>query len=286
MELDSVLSLGNSVVRLTVSGASDVGNVRSINEDSFLAGPAVFLVADGMGGHAHGDLASAAVVRVFSVRHARESWTNSAAVLASISEANTAVRSLTPSDARDEAIAGTTLTGIALLDTQDGGSPSWIAFNVGDSRIYSWREGCLEQITVDHSAVQELVDLGKITREEAEVHPERNVVTRAIGVDDDPDADVWLLPAGGEQLFLLCSDGLSKELSDKRIADLLSEAVIADPVPSIASRLVDAAVAAGGRDNVTVVVVKAEWDVVNAGTSTPTSVAGMPAFLEETAPRK
>jgi serine/threonine protein phosphatase PrpC len=284
MDWDADLSTSTQSVHLSVSAASEVGNVRSINEDSFLAGPSVFLVADGMGGHAHGDRASAAAVGVFASRHARESWTNSAAVLTSISEANAAVRALTPSDAVDEAIAGTTLTGVALLEPAAGGGASWIAFNVGDSRIYSWRAGHLDQVTVDHSAVQELVDLGEITREEAELHPERNVVTRAMGVDDDPDADVWLIPAGGEQLFLLCSDGLTKELSDGRIAELLSDVVAADGVSSTARRLVDAAVVAGGHDNVTVVVVKADWTDVKESDSK--SGTAMPAFLEETAPRK
>lgn len=284
MEWNSVLSLGASSVRLTVSAASDVGNVRSINEDSFLAGPSVFLVADGMGGHAHGDRASAAVARVFAARHARETWTSSGAVLTSIAEANSAVRALTPPDARDDAIAGTTVTGVALLEPVAGGSASWMAFNVGDSRIYSWRAGQLDQVTVDHSAVQELVDLGRITRAEAEVHPERNVVTRAMGVDDDPDADVWLIPAGGDQLFLLCSDGLTKELSDDRIAELLGETTGEVPTVSIAGRLVDAAVLAGGHDNVTVVVVQAEWS--DARENQPDAASPMPAFLEETAPRK
>jgi PPM family protein phosphatase len=284
MDWESVLALGNASVRLDVSAASDVGNVRSINEDSFLAGPSVFLVADGMGGHAHGDRASAAVVQVFAARHADESWTSSAAVLDSISEANFAVRGLTPPDAHDEAIAGTTITGIALLEPQTGGGASWIAFNVGDSRIYSWRLGQLEQVTVDHSAVQELVDLGQITRAEAEVHPERNVVTRAMGVDDDPDADVWLIPAGGQQVFVLCSDGLTKELSDDQISQLLAEAEAGASATSVARRLVDAAVTAGGHDNVTVVVVKADWE--DAGESDPATRTAMPAFLEETAPRK
>jgi serine/threonine protein phosphatase PrpC len=284
MEWDAVRSMAACSVHLSISAASDVGNVRAINEDSFLAGPSVFLVADGMGGHAHGDRASAEVVRVFEARHARETSTTSAAVLASISEANAAVRSLTPRDAVDDAIAGTTVTGIALLAPVAGGIASWIAFNVGDSRIYSWQAGQLEQVTVDHSAVQELVDLGEITREEAEVHPERNVVTRAMGVDDDPDADVWLIPAGGQQLFVLCSDGLTKELSDRQIAELLSETSVLDSTASTARRLVDAAVLAGGHDNVTVVVVRADWD----GATPADSGSGttMPAFLEETAPRK
>jgi serine/threonine protein phosphatase PrpC len=280
MEWSSVLSLGKLSVRLSVSGASDVGNTRAVNEDSFLAGPSVFLVADGMGGHAHGDRASAAAVRVFADRHVRETSTRSSAVLASIAETNAAVRALTPSDAVDEAIAGTTVTGIALLEPDASGSASWIAFNVGDSRIYSWQADHLEQVTVDHSAVQELIDAGKLSRAEAEGHPERNIVTRAMGVDEDPDADVWLIPAGGEQLFIMCSDGLTKELSDDEISEVIRSNADPFTTGTLAERLVSAAVAAGGRDNVTVVAVGAVWSAGDEVGASP-----MPAFLEETAPR-
>ncbi|MEJ1229632.1 MAG: hypothetical protein WDM88_01775 [Galbitalea sp.] len=195
MEWSSVLSLGTLSARLNVSAASDVGNVRAVNEDSFLAGPSSFSLrtgwaatptATGQAQRSRGSLRPG---------HQRETSTTSSAVLESISEANAAVRALTPADARDDAIAGTTVTGIGLLESPAGGSANWIAFNVGDSRIYSWQADHLQQITVDHSAVQELVDLGQITRAEADVHPQRNVVTRAMGVDDDPEADVWLIPA-------------------------------------------------------------------------------------------
>jgi PPM family protein phosphatase len=284
MEWTSVLPLGSHSVRLRVSASSDVGNVRAVNEDSFLAGPGVFLVADGMGGHAHGDRASAEAVRIFTERHRGESATSSVAVLGSISAANSAVRGLTPGDAKESAIAGTTLTGIALLDPESGGGATWMAFNVGDSRTYLWQAGSLTQITVDHSAVQELVDRGEITRAQAETHPERNIVTRAMGVDDDPEADVWLIPAGGEQTFVLCSDGLTKELSDERIAAIIRTTAGSDGGDDIAARLVGAAVAMGGHDNVTVVVVEADWlDSPADGTSVVD--AAMPAYLEETAPR-
>jgi PPM family protein phosphatase len=280
MEWTSVLSLGAGSVRLTVSAASDVGNVRAINEDSFLAGPAVFLVADGMGGHAHGDRASAEVVRIFTERQNGDSTASSSLVLNAIAAANMAVRGLTPASAEDVAIAGTTLTGIALIQPELPGPATWMAFNVGDSRTYAWSGDTLTQITVDHSAVQELGDLGRISRAEADIHPERNIVTRAMGVDDEPDADVWLIPAGGEQLFVMCSDGLTKELSDERIAELIRSC--ADPFApnDLAARLVSAAIAAGGNDNVTVVAVGAIWASDDSGVAAP-----MPAFLEETAPR-
>jgi serine/threonine protein phosphatase PrpC len=284
MEWASVLSLDTYSVHLRVSAASDVGKVRAVNEDSYHAGPAVFLVADGMGGHAHGDRASAEVVRVFAEGHRSESTTTSLNVLESISASNAAVRRLTPAGATESAIAGTTLTGIALLAPESGGGPTWMAFNVGDSRTYVWQAGNLIQVTVDHSAVQELVDKGEITRAQADTHPERNIVTRAMGVDDDPDADVWLIPAGGNQIFVLCSDGLTKELSDDRIAELIQMPSRAGGADSLARRLVDAAVRAGGHDNVTVVVVETEWaDTLGEGVATTDSL--MPAYLEETAPR-
>lgn len=284
MEWTSVLSLDKYSVCLRVSAASDVGNVRAVNEDSYLAGPAVFLVADGMGGHAHGDRASAEVVRVFTEGHRSDSTTTSLRVLESISAANAAVRGLTPTEATDSAIAGTTLTGIALLAPESGGGPTWMAFNVGDSRTYVWQAGSLTQVTVDHSAVQELVDRGEITRAQADTHPERNIVTRAMGVDDDADTDVWLIPAGGDQIFVLCSDGLTKELSDERIAELIQMPSRAGAADSIARRLVDAAVAVGGHDNVTVVVIEADWAEA-AGGGAPATDSLMPAYLEETAPR-
>jgi serine/threonine protein phosphatase PrpC len=280
MESRDPLPVGERALVLHSSAASDVGLVRSVNEDSFLDALPVFLVADGMGGHAHGDLASREVVRVFRARHAGEGVTTASRVLESIAQANTAVRQLTESSAENESIAGTTLTGVALIDGGAANPPSWMAFNVGDSRVYSWQADRLTQITVDHSAVQELVDQGNITRAEADAHPERNVVTRAMGVDDNAEPDVWLIPTGGKQLFLLCSDGLTKELSDDRIADLIRQRT---PSEAIAERLVAEALSAGGNDNVTAVVVEADWAGVLA--SDDRSGSAMPAFLEETAPR-
>ncbi|HEX4443153.1 MAG TPA: protein phosphatase 2C domain-containing protein [Galbitalea sp.] len=282
MEWDASLELGGQNLRLRVSAATDVGNIRAINEDSYLAAPPVFLVADGMGGHAHGDRASSRVVEVFVERHGGQSATSTAEVVASIRAANSAVRSLTEPTAIDLAIAGTTLTGVAIVQKDDSEPPSWMAFNLGDSRVYRWDAPNLEQLTVDHSAVQELVDRGDITPEEAEQHPERNIVTRAIGVDDDAEADVWLIPGGGAQCFLLCSDGLTKELSDARIAEVLMDA--SPDGTSIAQRLVAAALASGGNDNVTAVVVEAQ-SIADEPLSAGGSPSVMPAFLEETMPR-
>jgi PPM family protein phosphatase len=145
---------------------------------------------------------------------------------------------------------GTTLTGAALV--VDDGEPVFAVFNIGDSRVYRFADNELTQLTVDHSVVQELVDAGVLERDQAEHHPEANVITRAIGFHDDPDPDVWAVPARPGLRLLLCSDGLTKEVGDDRIRLHLAAGM---PCDETAAALVDAALAAGGRDNVTVVVV-------------------------------
>jgi len=165
----------------------------------------------------------------------------------------------------------------AGVGIEQSAKPAWMVFNIGDSRTYSWDGRQLRQVSVDHSAVQELVDLGQITRREADRHPDRNIVTRAIGADDSVDADVWLIPVAGRQTFLLCSDGLTKELTDDEISRIIvfhgaQEKRTSGATPiTLAERLVSAAVAAGGSDNVTVVVVESELvgsDLRDAGAET------------------
>ncbi|WP_350349612.1 protein phosphatase 2C domain-containing protein [Agromyces sp. G08B096] len=233
------------------SAATDVGRVRQVNEDSYLADAPVYLVADGMGGHARGDAASRAVVETFRRHLTAGTASTPEQVLDAIHSANDAVRAL--SDAGDEgvAVAGTTLAGVALVDAGAGQGLKWMAFNVGDSRVYSWDGRRLRQVSVDHSAVQELVDAGLIDPADAERHPERNVITRALGADEYAEPDVWILPATGRQAFLLCSDGLTKEVDVDELAHILAEGGRAD-------ELLAAALERGGRDNVTVVVVESE----------------------------
>lgn len=246
--LDEVyqIALGLDEVIMRVSAASDVGAVRAVNEDSFVAAPPVFLVADGMGGHAHGDLASREIARVFQSLLTGTSST-STDVLSTIAAANLSVRNLTALGASDLAIAGSTLTGVAIVEGADGAQFNWMAFNVGDSRIYTWHSNHLTQLTVDHSAVQELIDLGQITENDAAHHPERNVVTRALGVDTDVEPDIWLMPTGGRQVFLICSDGLTKELPDSRISEIIADHELDGERRSLAGRLVEAAIASGGK---------------------------------------
>jgi serine/threonine protein phosphatase PrpC len=243
--------------------------VRAVNEDSFVAVPPVFLVADGMGGHAFGDRASQATARTLEDRLVSDSLPTVDSVLSAVRDADGVVQQI-----GDDTMAGTTLAGVALVGDENG--PAWMAFNIGDSRVYRF-DGSLRQLSVDHLAVQELVDGGVIQPHEASTHPERNVVTRAIGVGDAASPDVWLLPFGGDECFLICSDGLTKEVDDAAIAEILT---LPDDIASPADRLVSAALAAGGIDNVTAVVVRIS--VLPAENGAPVAV---PAHLEETLPR-
>lgn len=280
VETRDEFAIGNAIVRLRHAGHSDVGAVRSSNEDSFLAAPPFWIVADGMGGHAHGDLASRSAVEVFE--RARSAGAASARdVLAAVQEANAAVLSL-----REDTLSGTTLTGVAIVDI-DGAGPHWMTFNVGDSRTYLWDGRRLEQQSIDHSAVQELVAAGVITPADAAAHPQRNVVTRALGAESEVEPDVWLVPLRGRQTFLLCSDGLTKELDDDEIARIIvfhdQQASREPEGPTLPERLVGAAIAAGGRDNVTVVVVESE--LPEEAVDLEETVDRHPRLLEDTMPR-
>jgi serine/threonine protein phosphatase PrpC len=253
------MSLGASSVRFAFSAASDVGSVRKVNEDSYLAQAPVFLVADGMGGHARGDAASQTVIRVFTEHIETDAPSTPERILDAIHSSNDAVRALSAADDYGTAVSGTTLAGVAFVDAGDEVGLHWMVFNVGDSRVYAWDGRSLEQLSVDHSAVQEMVDAGFISAEEAENHPERNVITRAIGADESVEADVWLLPAGGRHTFLICSDGLTKELSPAEIASVVAATENASGA-TVSEALVTAALERGGRDNVTVVFLESATD--------------------------
>lgn len=291
VESEQEFELSGVTVRFRFTGHTDRGAVRRVNEDSYLAAAPVFVVADGMGGHAFGDRASQAAIAAFADRFEAGTPARPKDVLDAIAAANGAVRSL--SDAAEGSLSGTTLTGVALVDVGGSENVHWMAFNVGDSRTYSWDGRSLVQLSVDHSAVQELVDKGLITRGEAGRHPNRNVVTRALGAEAEVDPDIWLLPARARQTFLLCSDGLTKELDDDEISRIIvfhdaESARPGDALPlTLAERLVNAAIAAGGSDNVTVVVVESE--LVGAGIPASDDDTlergGLSRMLEDTSPR-
>lgn len=287
VDVRRVFDLPNGSATFRYSAHSDRGAVRVVNEDSFLAAAPLFVVADGMGGHAFGDRASRAAVAAFADVFDQHGPADPQQLLDTVAAANAAVVGL--SDGR--AMSGTTLTGVAFVDVGGAGNYHWMAFNVGDSRTYAWDGRELTQLSVDHSAVQELVDAGELTREQAARHPQRNVVTRALGADDDVDADIWLLPARARQSFLLCSDGLTKELSDDEIARIVvfhdgQQQRGDDQLPmTLAERLVRAAIAAGGSDNVTVVVVEFELQGADHEPEDTVERGGLPGMLEDTRPR-
>jgi protein phosphatase len=237
-------------VALAVStgAATHTGLRRTLNEDAFLASAPVFLVADGMGGHEAGERASAAVIEEFS-RHIGQPALALDQVRDAVSVARAEVEALsTTSNGR----AGTTLSGVVIA-TVDG-MGYWLVLNIGDSRVYRLEDGDLEQVSVDHSVVQELVESGELRPEDAQTDRRRNIITRAIGAGSDGEVDYWLFPAEMGDRMLVCSDALSSELSDGAIREILM--VEADPQRA-ADILVSSAVHAGGRDNVTAVVIDA-----------------------------
>ncbi len=235
-------------IETRAAAATHVGNRREHNEDSLLCASPVFLVADGMGGYEVGELASAVAVNAFAHLVGTDSVTMRQ-MRDAYKEAGMSVIAL--GDGRSGG-SGTTLSGVAIM--RNDGAGYWLVINVGDSRTYRLRNGNLEQLSVDHSVVQELVDSGELTPSEALVDKRRNVVTRALTAHGVSEPDFWMLPAAVGDRMVVCSDGLTGELRDGIIARILREE---ESPQTAAQRLVDEAVAHGGRDNVTVVVVDA-----------------------------
>lgn len=232
-----------------VSARSDVGNVRSLNEDRIVVGERIWAVADGMGGHAAGDVASAIVQRELRALDRADLVTED--ILAGIERANADIVQYAI-DYPECAGLGTTVSGIA--EVAIGGAHHWAIFNVGDSRVYRWFAGQLSRATVDHSEVEELVFAGQISEAEAKTHPLRNVITRSVGTRPAPAVDLWVLPQSARERFLVCSDGLTGELEDEDIARVLGEV----PVDAAAGLLVDEVLRRHARDNVSVIVIDVE----------------------------
>ena len=234
-------------LRWSSCAATDVGKVRKVNEDSFLdrGDLGVWVVADGMGGHSAGDVASRMVVEALAAMPADGGLARTADEFEDrLIKSNTDLVTLAR-ESRKKTI-GCTVVAMALRD--DHALVAW----AGDSRVYRLRDGACEQLTQDHALVEELVTVGLVTREEAEKHPQANRITRAIGAGEPlyVDFEVFALQKGDR--FLLCSDGLYKEIADKDIGVLMRHPVSEDP----ARKAVDAALAREGRDNVTVIVVE------------------------------
>lgn len=264
---------------LSWGAATDRGLRRAANEDSFIAQPPIFLVADGMGGHDAGADASRAAVTGFESLVGLETVT-----VTQVEDAFQAAVAGVGSIVSDRNAAGTTLAGVIV--TESAGAPYWLVLNIGDSRVYRLTEGELEQISTDHSAVQAMVDRGEIDSRDAEQHPQRNVVTRAVGAGSSGLPDYWLLPAARDDRIMICSDGLTKELADAEIRRVLLDEPAAQ---AAATRLVHEALVRGGRDNVTVVVVDAHQVLlddddptvpgVDAGTGNGVDEDTVPRFL-------
>ena len=236
--------------------ATHPGCVRTQNQDATLAGPSLFVVADGMGGHAAGDVASGLAVAALAGLGADTSL-HPQQVIDGVRSANDEIRSAAVLDPSRENM-GTTVAGVALVDSDR--AARLLVFNLGDSRVYRWHLGALTLVTNDHSLVGEMVQRGELTSGEARTHPRRNVVTRALGIDAQPQVDSWLIdPVPGDR-YLICSDGLTNEVGNEELSVALGAG---DGPQSISDGLLKAALDRGARDNVSVVVlevVKIETD--------------------------
>ncbi len=252
------------MLTLAIGASTDTGNLRGQNEDAHIAELNLFAVADGMGGHNAGEVASAMAIE--HLRGVALTGVASAEAFAQvIRDLNGAIYASATSTT-DQRGMGTTLTAAALLAPTDNvAQPSQMVIaNVGDSRTYLLRAGELRQLSVDHSYVQELVTEGLLTVEEAHTHPRRNIVTRALGIDSQVSVDTWTIPMFDGDRFMLCSDGLVDEVPLDEITELMQEH---SAPQQIAERLVTAAKRHGGRDNITVIVVDVK---VNADSSIET----------------
>jgi serine/threonine protein phosphatase PrpC len=238
-------------MRLVFAAATDVGRMRKNNEDSYLSSKPVAAVADGMGGHSAGEVASAIAIEELAALRDRGPWDSETAATDDLKQAilraNRRIREMAASDRKLNGM-GTTL--VALVED---GDMVHVA-NVGDSRGYLLRQGELSQVTVDHSLVQELVDDGRLSPEDAERHPQRSVITRALGIDPEVEFDLFTYKLQVGDRLLLCSDGLSDVVEPAQIRKVLLRVRNAHRA---AQELVTVANEQGGPDNITVIVVDA-----------------------------
>jgi PPM family protein phosphatase len=226
------------------AGTTDAGRKRRRNEDSFVRDPPLFAVADGMGGARAGEVASRLAAAAFREFHDADELAPEERVTAIIQEANRRIYERARSDAQVSGM-GTTITAAVV------GEGGVAVGHVGDSRAYRLRGGRLEQLTEDHSLVADLVRSGRITPEEADTHPQRSVITRALGTDPEVDVDAFTVETEADDLFMLCSDGLTTMVADD---DIVAAIQRAETLAEATKTLVKAANRAGGEDNVTVVL--------------------------------
>jgi protein phosphatase len=226
---------------------TDTGRQRRDNEDSAYARAPVFVVADGMGGAQAGEVASRIAIEAFEQGLPAEGSPEER-LATRVREANHQIYERSRAD-RGRAGMGTTLTAAYVDDAHVA-----IA-HVGDSRAYLFRDGTLQRLTQDHSLVDELVRRGKLTEEQAAEHPQRSIITRALGPEPDVEVDTWTYPARPGDVILLCSDGLTSMISEERVKEILA---VYDNLDAAADALIGEANEAGGRDNITVVLFRLE----------------------------
>jgi protein phosphatase len=251
------------------AGRTDVGRQRQSNEDSYLESSPLFGVADGMGGARAGEVASRIAVETLTSGDVAQGEDSAAAEqrLAEIARAaNQRIYELAQTDEAHSGM-GTTLTAVLV---EDG---TIVAGHVGDSRLYCLRDGRLERLTRDHSLVEELVRRGELDPEEAKDHPQRSIITRALGPEPEVEVETFTSPGRAGDVYLLCSDGLTTMVSEERVAEILRES---SSLEEAAGALVDEANEAGGRDNVTVVLFRLgeERDAALAPTADPDTLSG------------
>ena len=226
---------------------TDTGRQRRDNEDNAYARAPVFVVADGMGGAQAGEVASRIAIEAFE-RGLPDDGSPEERLATLVREANQQIYERSRAD-RQRAGMGTTLTAAYVDDAHVA-----IA-HVGDSRAYLFRDGTLQRLTQDHSLVDELVRRGKLTEEQAAEHPQRSIITRALGPEPDVEVDTWTYPARAGDVVLLCSDGLTSMISEERVREVL---VAHTNLNEAADALINEANEAGGRDNITVVLFRLE----------------------------
>jgi protein phosphatase len=253
---------------------TDTGRQRRDNEDSMYARAPVFVVADGMGGAQAGEVASRIAIEAFE-QGLPEQGSPEERLAARVRDANQRIHDLSRAE-HERAGMGTTLTAAYL------GERDVAIAHVGDSRAYLFRDGSLQRLTQDHSLVGELVRRGKLTEEQAEEHPQRSIITRALGPEPSVQVDTWSYPVRDGDVLLLCSDGLTSMITEAQITEILSSS---RTLEEAGGRLIGEANAAGGRDNITVVLSRFE-DVGGDGTSVdqPTIAADQPTIAGERLP--
>lgn len=237
---------------MKISSATSVGKIRAVNEDSFFvseigsSGLTLAVVADGMGGHNAGEVASLETVNTLKDLIVESDTPIKKLLLSSIECANNSVYKMSKQTPTLHGM-GTTVTACVVSGERV------TAAQVGDSRLYLIRDGKMTQITKDHSLVEMLVDSGEITKEAAKHHPQKNIITRAIGTDSSVEADIYEFFIKKDDILLLCSDGLVNMVEDEKILSLITDS---DDFSALSDVLVKEAEAAGGTDNITVVLIK------------------------------